>query len=668
MILDYETRSEADLKKTGAYEYSCHPTTQILCASWRIGTRVELRDQMREKKRPYVWSQAFKDMKPDGLIRGLFDPSIKVVAHNALFEQVITRNVLSRRLTNPDDVMALSTLPHERWVCTAAGAASLAFPRNLEGAASAAKLPVQKDMDGRRLILKYCKPRKPTKNNSAKWHSSARDLRRIMQYCMSDVDAETYLFLYLPDMNPTERAVWLLDQKINFRGFLADRELVKKVLTMIDHETTHLNEETNDMTFGSLVSTTQRDGVLRWLEAEGVHLPDLRAKTVADALREGMVDGEAKRMLQIRQAISKTSTKKYQAFESRSRTDGRVRDILVYHAASTGRWGGSGVQPQNFPRGSIVDTTIAAEVLRLGDIELVRMLYGNPMDVFSSCLRSVIMAPEGKELFCADYAAIEARVLMWVSDDLDGLKAFRENRKIYEEMAMLIYDLERIEDVTKSQRQVGKQSELGCGYGMGWKKFVQTCKSFGIEIDDETAQVAVRAYRNKHHPVVSCWTNIERAAIFAVGAKGKKKFRMNKTTWWTDSEFLWCELPSGRRLAYYGPEIRYEMTPWDEKRPVLYHWGVNSLTKKWEQSGTYGGRLVENVVQAISRDLMADAMLRIEDMGYNIVLSVHDELLAERSIGTGNLNEFESLMAKTPAWAAGCPVKVEGWQGMRYRK
>lgn len=690
-ILDYETRSEINLKKVGAFEYANHPTTQILCAAWRVGTRDELEYAVRAKRqwtkensdadwrtnphRAKIWSSAFKESdRVDELVDHLFDRDLTMVAHNALFEQVITRFVLSRRLKNPDDIMAMGTLPHNRWYCTAARAAAVALPRNLEGAGFALKLPIQKDMEGSRLLKKYWKPRKPTKNNPAKWHSKASELWRIMQYCVTDVDTETLLFLHLPDLNPLEKQVWLLDQKINFKGFRADRELVNQVLNMIQIETGNLNAETAGM--GNFESTTQRDEVLAWLEAEGVFLPNLQAKTVSDAIGEGLVSGHTKRMLEIRQAVSKTSTKKYHAFEMRSRLDGRVRDILLYHGASTGRFSGMGVQPHNFPRGMSLDTALAAEVLRTGDLELVRLIYGDPMNIFSTCLRSVIYASEGKDMFCADYAAIEARILLWVAKHEDGLKAYRNNEPRYEQLASKIYgvDLDDLlarlklkEQDAVGMRDVGKRAELGCGYGMGWKKFRLTCKQFGRDVSEELAQLAVNTYRSLNQPVCILWKNLERAAVAAVRNPGTK-YTINRTSWWVGNNFLWCQLPSGRRLAYYGPEIRWEETPWGEKTPRLYHWSVNSYTRKWECAGTYGGKLTENVVSAIARDLMVEAMLRMETAGYETILSVHDEILAEKTEGTGDLKEFENLMAALPAWAEGAPVRVEGWKGKRYRK
>jgi DNA polymerase len=676
LVLDYETRSEADLKKTGGYEYANHPSTRILCASWRLGTREELKHQIKSNAPAKIWSPAFKDSDDVKELAGLIgEQNNIIVAHNAIFEQVITRFVLPKMLGIfiPWLDIRLKSLPHERWICTASLAAALALPRNLEGACLALNLAAQKDMTGHRLMMKLSKPRKPSKNNPSKWHTNAKDLKRLMLYCQRDVDAETLLFLTLPPLNETERKVWLLDQKINFRGFKADRELVHSALKLIDEETKNLNKETRGMSDGLFSTTNQRDGVLEWLQRKGVFLPDLRAKTVSDAIKEGLVEGDAKRLLEIRQAVSKTSTAKYRAFESRSRIDGRVRDILVYHTASTGRWGGAGVQPQNFPRGSIRDTTLAANILREGDLEFIRLVYSDPMAVLSSCLRSVIIAPDGRELFCADYAAIEARVLFWVAKHVAGLKSFYEDRPVYEEMASVIYNLEDIKEVTKPQRQVGKQSFLGCGYGMGWKKFMQTCKYFGMEVDEELAQVAVNSYRSTHIPVVRLWSMLEKAAIEAVKRKGTK-FKINHTKWWVESlpgtklEFLWCELPSKRRLAYFGPEVKYEPTPWGDKRAVLYHWGVNPLSRKWELGGTYGGKLTENVVQAISRDLMAEAMLRTEHTGYDLVLTVHDEMLAERQTGKGSVEQFEEIMAELPAWAEGCPVRVEGWKGPRYKK
>lgn len=665
-ILDYETRSEANLKKVGAWEYSTHPSTRILCAAWRIGTHAEL----KAGTAPVLsWSPALPHTHKNfgSLLRMLRDPSIILVAHNAYFEQVITRNVLAPQHM-PSKLAELQSIPPSRWECTAAGAAALAIPRNLEGACAALRLSIQKDMDGRKLILKYCKPRRPTKKDPSKWHKKLVDLKRIVEYCENDIKAETPLFLRLPRLNPEERKTWIIDQEINLRGFAVDRELVKTVLKMIEQETRNLNDETFAMT--GILSATQRDAVMRYLETQGVWLPDLRAKTVKDALEVELCDGDAKRLLEIRQAVSKSSTAKYVAFEARTRFDGRVRDHLVYHAAAPGRWGGAGVQPQNFPRGTIKDTGEAAEILKTGDLEWVRLLLGDPMSAFSSCLRAMIVPSPGYELVGADYNAIEVRVLFWIADHKKGLEAFYSGEDLYRHMAAEIFGID-VKDVTDAQRELGKRAILGCGYQMGHKKFFVTCKDQGQPVTEALAKAAVSAYRTTHAPVKDLWGAIERVAVKAVMSHKqglKKKYRIHKTTWWVEHNTLFCELPSGRRNAYYGPEIKWEETPWGEPVAKLYHWGVDSITRKWVFGPTYGGKLVENIVQGTARDLMRDAILRSPEYGYNIVLSVHDELLGEQPKGKWPVERFENMMATLAPWATGCPVKAKGWIGMRYKK
>lgn len=671
-VLDYETYSEANLKKVGSYEYSVHPSTEILCLAWRIGTKEQLKTASTESfSTPGdddVWEV------PVDLISAFENPTVVVVAHNALFEQLITRHVLSKIYPGAD---FLKAIPTSRWVCTAALAAALALPRDLEGAAKALKLPVQKDMEGRRLINKWCKPRKPTKNNPKTRHDDPAELARLVKYCETDVDAEVELFLRTPPLTGLERRVWELDQTINLRGFAVDRPLVHTVLGMIADESKHLLKRCEVLSQGQIRSAAQRDVVLDWLSNNGAFLPDLKKKTVEDALTDGLVKGPAREMLEIRRDSSKTSTAKYQAFELRSRHDSRLRDILKYHGASTGRWTASGVQIQNLPRGSITNTVVAAGVLATGELEMVRLIYGNPMEAFSSCLRSLIVAPKGKILDCADYSAIELRVLFWVARHEEGLKALRDGRPLYEELAADIFKI-KVKEVTQANRFVGKQATLGAGFGMGWKKFIGTCLQLGREVSKELAVAAIQAYRTTHAPVPLLWKKIEMAAIAAIENPGKK-YTINRTAWYRTRDFLWCELPSGRRLAYYGPEVHWEnfvteingvKTFSNYKRQVITHWGIDGHTKKWTRQRTWGGTLTENIVQAIARDFMAEAMLRIEAAGaWQIVLSVHDELAAERDLKARvGLKEFKLLMEQIPSWGEGCPIAVEGWSGERYRK
>lgn len=310
-------------------------------------------------------------------------------------------------------------------------------------------------------------------------------------------------------------------------------------------------------------------------------------------------------------------------------------------------------------------------------LEKIRLFYGEPMNVFASLLRSMIIAPEGKTLDCGDYASIEVRVLFWMAKHERGLDAYRENMDLYRTQAAEVFGIP-VDKVTDYQRSIGKAIILGCGYGMGAKKFQATCEAQGIELDETLAERAVRAYRSSQSPVPALWKNYELAARSAIENPGKK-YTLNRTSWWVENNFLWCALPSGRKLAYYEPRVQWErmqklegdkLVPFGEKRAVIYHMGVDSLTKQWRPQKSWGGILVENVVQAVARDIMAEAMLRISAFSaWEIVLSVHDELVAERQLNSQvTEKDFITLMETLPSWAEGLPIKVEGWTGPRYRK
>lgn len=349
LLLDYETRSEIDLGDVGGYEYANHPSTQIICLAWCLGTRETLKSTpihcwspLIHFDTPGLQSEAYQ-----GLLKALRDPDIIMVSHNAFFEQVITRFVFVRETGNRD----LDNLPVSRWLCTAALCSVLALPRALEGAGKVLGLGTQKDMEGRKLLLKMCKPRKATKKRPAGWHEPREDIERLMKYCVTDIVVERDVFLLLPPLTPTERQVWELDQEMNLRGFEVDRDLVLTVLDMVDVELTNLDQETVELTAGALSTTRKIAAFKEHLQAvEQCFLPNLQAKTITDAIDAGMVEGKACRLLEIRQAVSKSSTKKYFAAELRTITDGRCRDNVMYSGASTGRWSGLGLQPHNLPK------------------------------------------------------------------------------------------------------------------------------------------------------------------------------------------------------------------------------------------------------------------------------------------------------------------------------
>lgn len=645
ILLDFETRSECDLKECGAYVYSAHPTTEIICCAWRVGDFKTLKTAPIQ-----FWSPLLNKGSKDELVEALQNENL-VIAHNANFERLIIKHVLG------------IDLPISKFRCTAAAAASLALPRKLEEACIALDLPVKKDMAGRRLMLKYTKPRRD--QTKGKWHDDYGELLRIGEYCKSDIEAETHLLYSIPNLSKEETETYHLDQKINDYGFLTDQELVSQILEMLGAELKVLSSEFKSLTGG--LDATRRDAFLKWLQGSGLEIPNLRKETVSEFLKRDDLSFKIKRVLELRQHLSKTSTAKYIAFKNRASSDNRVRGSLIYHAASTGRFGGSGVQPQNFFRPTVKDDELIPDLKR--GYKWLKMIREKPMECFASALRAMIIAPDGHELVGADFNAIEMRVLFWMAQDKAGLIALRLKQDLYKQMAAKIFS-KPVSEITNEERHLGKTIVLGAGYGLGPTKFHASVTAQGIEITKRLAEKSISSYRDLHSGVPEFWRATEMAAKKAVATYLNKKpqvFKAGLVSFFCEKKFLWAELPSGRRLAYYNPVLKIEKTPWGDDAAKLYHHGVNPLTKKWEQAGSFGGRLVENLVQAASRDLMVDAMKRIDKAGYKVILSVHDELIAEQTKGKP-VSEFVQLMEMVPDWAMGLPIKAEGWVGGRYRK
>lgn len=692
LVLDYETYSEADIKKVGAWEYSLHPSTEILCAGFTLGTREEL-----ASKPVYLWINDGRVDPLNGasfsiLLSALRNPKIKVVATNALFEQVITKNVLGRRLMSSKP--ELQNIPVSRWFCTAALARVLGLPGNLEGHGAALDLPIQKDKEGHKIMLKVCKPKKPSKKDPSTRHTKTEDLERLYEYCKRDVKTEALAFLKLPPMHPRVREFWEMDQRLNMRGFAVDRPLVLGALKLIAKESARLDKRVQVLTNGALNSARQRDAVLKFVRKLGVELPDLRAPTIKEYLEtpdklEDTEDGQralrlARKILEIREAISRSSTAKYKAFEARTRFDGRARDTLVFNGAHTGRDAGSGLQPQNlfksvFKHQSDVETGI--ELMRRGDAEAIEALYEKPMDLYASALRSCIVAAPGKTLEVGDFATIEVRVLFWLAGYQRGLDALASGRDLYCDMAEKIFGVpaEKIKEGHKAgvkeyvfMRQVGKHAVLGSGFGMGLggEKFQAMCAQFGVEVSLDLAKRAVKAYRELHARIPAFWSNLEKAATLALTNPGKA-YRVGYLVWKKEGDFLTCQLPLGRKLHYFKPDLRKVRTLYGEKLCITF---MANIKGKLYREKTWGGTLTENVVQAVAADLMKESLLRLEKAGHTPVLAVHDEAVCEvekasnAAMHQANVNEFERIMAEVPEWARGLPISVEAWSETRYRK
>ena len=664
-LCDFETRSACNLKLSGSWRYSLDASTEVLCLAYRLPHwatgRVEL------------WHPAIAGIPESGLDNSLSEPldwiqdGQLVEAHNASFERAIWGNILVARHAWP-------AIAINQWRCSAAKAASHALPRGLDDAAAALGLKIRKDADGHKVMMKMSKPRKPRKAEREAgvtgllWWETPELFEKLWAYCRQDILTEEAVSAAIPDLSPEEQAIYTLDQTINERGFQLDTKAVSTAQSLIAAETTVLNGELSVLTGGQVKKATQRAQMIKWLRAEGLDMPDTQKETIDGLLttRPQDLSVHARRGLELMRALGRSSTAKYGAMAAHMDASGRVMGGLLYHGASTGRWSGSGVQPHNFPKGTVKDQTDLWEVLKTQDREFIGAQYKGVMEALSNGLRGAIVAKPGHQLYVADYAGIEARVVQWVADDQDALDFFRTGGDTYKDMAASIYKVP-IAEVTKDQRQLGKVAILGCGYGMGWAKFVTTCvEAWGIPIEDEMAQVTVAAYREKFWRLVEEWSNQEVAAIRAT--RNKKPVPCGYTIWLREGHFLYCELPSGRRLAYPYPEIRLRMTPWGAEKEALTFMGINTYTKKWERQGTYGGSIVENIVQAIARDIMADAMQRCELADYPVVLTVHDEIISEVPILAGSVHEFEEILTTVPNWAKNCPIAAEGWCGGRYKK
>ena len=661
LFIDFETRSAADIKKVGAWKYAADPSTEIMCMAYTSGAHPRHTLLMTARQIAVGCELPF-------------DKDTIFIAHNAHFEYAIWNLILHKRYGWP----ALWDPKH--WSCTLSRAAMCNLPISLEGAGAALNINTKKDLMGRSAMLKLSRPIAFDALGFPAYRED-EDLKRTMyEYCKRDVEAEMELDARLPELPPMERKIWELDLLINRRGVTADTETAAKAVVLADAFTTKLNEELRGLTGGAIEKASRVAAIKTYLKSKGVVTESLDKAAVSKLMADPAISSEVKKVIRIRQQVGKSSTAKYQTILGyASPKDGRMRGMLQYHAAGTGRWGGRGPQPQNFPKGLGFESEEVINDIAKGEEFFAAKHEDKSMDALSAALRGVLMAGEGKTLVAADYSAIEARVLLWLAGDALALHKYRQGVNLYVDMAKFIYNNEEIgKDTHKKEYAVGKAAVLGCGYGMGKDKFYGTCQSWGIDIAPETAEAAVQAYRKKYKKVVEFWYAVEKAARAAVRTPGSvhscgggdlgsnSQLRSPVILWGMDKrrEFLVCKLPSGRHLRYFRPSLRSIETPYGEKEEI--HYWCAGIGGKLEENKTYGGSLVENIVQGTARDIMAQGMLNAEAAGFPVILTVHDELVTE--VEEGTVEGLVKAMCSLPSWAAGCPIAAEGWMGKRYRK
>lgn len=757
--MDFETRSVADLIRWGQRRYALDVSTQALCLCWQFSEE-PIDGPVHLWHRGHEWVE--KDDPDDELIRRIGDGE-PVEAHNAGFEFNIWNEAFTREFPEWDVKLKV-----EQMFCSAAKASCMSLPRGLEDAIMAVGLQHHKIADGKRLINKLSKPMPRRKVNGVlppiKFCEEELEHRKNWEYCKGDVRAERGLSDFCPEMTPREREYWLMDFRMNLRGIALDIPAAQTAFAYAAEEATRLNDELSDITAGRVQKGSQRAALLNWangklVEIGGEPLANTKADTLSFALdgvptkagdeaREAMIEpsrekwdafgpeGEhVERALRICMDVNRSSVAKYKRMLQSVCPDDRLHDIMLYNGADrTGRWSGKGVQPHNFVRGygggnskfAPQDDMCEAwdDIMGL-DHDLITVIWGEPMVMLAKACRGALIASRGKELYAADFNAIEARKLAWLSGCADMLAMFVPGKDIYLDMASAIYNRTDLTKANKSERNLGKKAILGLGYSMGWEKFQATVwADEGIWLDDEFCQMVVKVYRKDKYPEVpALWRESEKAAIAAVVEGGEHycggdAFGVGAVSYFMsdDRNFLHCRLPSGRLLAYLYPRVNMRVTyrfaalnergrpttvnfpakksvpqhrvRWHAEKmaekqhkrllpdppesfisPHLSFMGRDTYTKQWKRCGTHGGPLVENYDQASSRDLLAEAMLRIDEMPeFDLLLSIHDEAIAEGVIGTCTREEFEAIMSIVPFWAPGMPITAEGWVGPRLRK
>ncbi len=696
---DYETRSTLDLRKVGAHVYAEHHTTDIILARFAF-----------DDEEPWEWLNG-QPCPP--AVREHIEAGGLVSGHNAPFEACIDRSIMGPRYGWPIPVI-------EQLDCTMARSAIQSIPLDLDRACIAMGLRDRKDKEGHRLMLRMCKPRGARKGEDPAgiyWIEDAESIGRLSVYCGSDVKAERSLGKALRPWTEAERAVWHLDQTINNRGVMIDIEFVRAASAFADQASATLDKRMNTATRGVVQKATQVDRLKDFARWQGV---DLRIDTkvrrngeeyeseaadrealedlMAGELPDDQPDGEpgpVRQAFQIRLDAGKSSTKKLVKFDIQRCADGRARGNLQFRAAGPGRWAGRGIQLQNLIRAGVPQKwggwDACMHDLRTYPFEVFEMIWGPALDALSKMLRGAVVAAPGKKLYFADFAQVEARGAVWASKQRDMVELFASDGKIYEEMAAFIFgkSVEEIIDghekgTDKIPRFVGKEAILGCGFGIGVDAFIRNCKKKGkVILPHEIASRGVYGWREKNYRVVEFWREIEDAARHAIEAPGRT-FRAGPYQYRKKGNWLQCRLPSGRIIWYRRPTIEAatkDIEQLDEGETVpryrhkIHYWAVNSVTKQWEKTTTWGGKLLENGDQGMCCDLLAGAMTRHEAAGYPVVLSVHDEDIAEPDDGFGSVEEFVSIMTDVEDWAKGfpgfdvpMPVKAEGGSGYRYAK
>ena len=666
LTIDFETRSAADLATCGAAAYAEHPSTEVICLAVK-----------KHGQEPVIWFSPgfrFQDCPAwaalptfdDDALRQMIAGADSIEAHNMEFEFKIWKYTMPR-------YGFTDMLPLPKLRCSAAKAASCGFPRNLEDACNVLGVAQRKDTEGAVLMKRLCSPRTATLDEQKAdpnwrkrffWEGTPEDFVREGLYCMQDVRAEEALSNALPDLSPVEQRIWLKSLLINDRGVCIDSYSVEALKVCTDVERTLLVDEfrriTKDGDKPGIDSPNKLGDLIEYLKEHGVETDSLGEDTVAELLKSDLAP-KVRRALEIHLTYAKLSTKRLPRMLASRNKDGRVRGAFVYYGAVTGRWSSQRLQFHNLPKsGEDKQVDACLVTFNRGDLERIRHDYGDVMTAASSCLRATLVPAPGNDFVCADFSSIEGRVLAWLAGEETALDVYREGRDPYKVNASLIYGV-NYDSVSNERRQVGKVAELELGFQCGVDKYQQKCAEFGVELTHEQADTVVKQWRSTRPMTKRLWNELDKCAKNAIrNPDGIYPYR--KAAFRCDGRLLQMRIPSGRTLCYLSPEIVPVEINGRQQEEIWYR------NNKGNRDKLYGGKLTENLTQAVARDLLANAIFNVEAHGYPVVLHVHDELVAEVPEGFGSVEELCDLMCRLPPWAAGLPLKAEGWRGKRYRK
>ena len=641
LAIDIETYSDVDLTKCGVYAYCDSPQFEILLFAYAF-----------DEEETEIIDLACGEHLPQRVLDALEDTTVIKTAFNAAFERTCISKYLGKKL------------PPVSWQCTAVQSAMLALPLSLDGVGEVLNIKRKKLKEGTDLVRFFSMPCKPTKANGGRTRNLPSDepekWARFIAYCIRDVDAEREIRQKLRNypIPESEMRLYQMDQEINDRGILVDLELVANAILCDTQYKEAVTARAYELT--GLDNPNSPAQIKGWLSDRGVEVDSLDKKAVKSMISDA--EGEVLEVLQLRLLMAKTSVKKYEAIERSVCSDGRCHGLLQFYGANrTGRWAGRLVQVQNLPQNHIADLELARNLVKDRQFDLIDLLYDSTPGVLSELIRTAFIPKPGCRFIVADFSAIEARVLAWFSGEQWRLDTFAEGGDIYCASASQMFGVPVVKHGENGHlRQKGKIAELALGYG-GSVGALTSMGALEMGLEEEELQPLVNQWRASNPHITKFWWDVDAAAVKAVKERTSISYKNLCFTY--RSGILFVTLPSGRNLSYIKPR----MTQNRFGRESLSYEGVGE-SKKWMRIETYGPKLVENIVQATARDLLALAMLRLRDAGYEIVMHIHDEAVLEVPDGVSSVDEVCRMMSVAPDWAAGLPLRADGYECPFYKK